>query len=259
VIATRGSSVPTGWPHGSGGAGWAPCSSARTAPDGRSQSRSSSGARASTPPAHASAGASGDASGGHLGERPPDVKDKVFDDEFSDETSGWKTATAPTWDASYRDRKYELHVLPTTTHTIVDAPVDDVPDSQLMEVKVASNKDGGEAGVFCRGRSGFAFLLRADGVARIARLGSGQVRGGLAVGQATDLDDGDNRIQAACVERGGSTIDLAMWVNGERVVSSASTPVGDGESGPSGLLVVRSENATGRPRAVFDDFALCSV
>ncbi|GAA1808959.1 serine/threonine-protein kinase [Actinomadura chokoriensis] len=196
----------------------------------------------------------------HLGERPPDVKDKVFDDKFSDETSGWKTATTPTWDASYRDRKYELHVLPTTTHTIVDAPVADVPDSQLMEVKVDSNEAGGEAGVFCRGQSGgFAFLLRADGVARIARLDGGQVKGGLAVGKATDLDDGDNRIQAACVKRSGSAIDLAMWVNGERVVSSASTPAAGGESGPSGLLVVRPEGAAGWPEAVFDNFSLCSV
>ncbi|NEA28848.1 serine/threonine-protein kinase [Actinomadura bangladeshensis] len=196
----------------------------------------------------------------HLGERPPDVKDKVFDDKFGDETSGWKTTTTPTWDASYRDRKYELHVLPTTTLTIVDAPVADVPESQLMEVKVDSNEAGGEAGVFCRGQSGgFAFLLRADGLARIARLDGGRVKGGLAVGKATDLDDGDNRIQAACVERSGSTIDLAMWVNGERVVSSVSTPMGDGESGPSGLLVVRPEGATGWPEATFDNFSLCSV
>jgi hypothetical protein len=126
-----------------------------------------------------------------------------------------------------------------------------------MEVKVTSD---GEAGVFCRGQSGgFAFLLRADGLARIARLDAGQVKGGLAVGKATDLDDGDNRIQAACVERSGSTIDQAMWVNGERVVSSASTPMGDGESGPSGLLVVRPEGATGWPEATFDNFSLCSV
>ncbi|CND78294.1 protein kinase [Mycobacterium tuberculosis] len=195
----------------------------------------------------------------HLGERPPDVRDKVFEDKFSDETSGWKTAAAPASDAAYRDREYELRVLPATTHTIVDAPVHDVPASQLMEVKLDSTENGGEAGVFCRGRSGFAFLLRADGVARIARLDSGQVKGGLVVGRATDLDDGDNRIQAACVERSGSTIDLAMWVNGERVLSSASTPAGGGGSGPSGLLVVRPEGATGWPEAVFDDFSLCSL
>ncbi|NVI86082.1 hypothetical protein [Actinomadura sp. BRA 177] len=172
------------------------------------------------------------------------------------ETSGWKTATTRTWDASYRDREYELHVLPTTTHTIVDAPVNDVPDSQLMEVKVTSD---GEAGVFCRGQSGFAFLLRADGLARIARLDSGRVKGGVVVGKATDLRDDDNRIQAACVERTGSTVDLAMWVNGERVLSSGSTPMGGGAAGPSGLLVVRPENATGWPKAVFDNFSLCSV
>ncbi len=203
-------------------------------------------------------GSGGTAAAADIGEDPPDVKDKVFEDKFSDETSGWKTAATAASDASYRDRKYELRVQPATTHTIVDAPVADLPDSQLIEVKVTSDEDG-EAGVFCRGRSGFAFLLRPDGLASIAKLSSGRVVGSVVVGKAGDLGDDDNRIQAACVERSESTIDLAMWVNGERVLSSASTPMGDGVSGPSGLLVARSENAAGWPRAVFDDFALCSV
>ncbi|WP_207938839.1 serine/threonine-protein kinase [Actinomadura darangshiensis] len=193
-----------------------------------------------------------------LGDDPPDVKDKVFDDKFSDEDSGWKTATTAIWDASYRDRKYELHVLPTTTRTTADAPVDKVPGSQLIEVKVTLKDAGGEAGVYCHGGTGYAFLLRSDGRARIAKLSSGQAKT-VTTGAVPGLRDDDNRVQAACVEHGGGNIDLAMWVNGKQVASSAATPPETDAPGPSGLVVVRSEGAAGYPQAIFDNFSLCGI
>ncbi|WP_176199210.1 serine/threonine-protein kinase [Actinomadura sp. NAK00032] len=190
---------------------------------------------------------------------PPDDDDKVFDDNFSEEDSGWKTAATPTWDASYRDRRYELHVLPTTMSTAVDAPVRDVPKSQLIEVKVESVEAGGEAGVYCRGQAeGFAFLIHPEnGVARIARLGTERMRT-LAINKV-DLRDGTNRVQAACVEGDGDTVHLGMWVNGRSVASSIATPGAGDPQTPSGLLLYRPEKATGWPEAVFDDFSLCSV
>lgn len=201
---------------------------------------------------------SGTTAAADLGDGPPDVENEIFDDNFSDEDSGWKTATTPSWDASYRDKKYALRVLPTTGRTTADAPVDEVPGSQLIEVKVAPDGTGGEAGVYCHGSGGYAFLLRQDGRARIARLASGQVKT-VTTGTATELRDGDNRLQAACVKGEGGNIDLAMWVNGEPVASSAATPPEEGAPGQSGLLVVRPEDATGWPEAVFDDFSLCSL
>lgn len=193
-----------------------------------------------------------------LGEQPPEVDDKVFDDNFSDETSGWKTSTTPTWDASYRDRKYELHVLPTTTQTTVDAPVDDVPESQLIEVKVEHKEGGGgEAGVYCHGQgTGFAFLLREDGRARIAKM-DGFTLTDLATGTATELRSSDDRIHAACVED-GSSVKLGLWVNGEHVTSTTAKAPAE-NPGPSGLIAYRPEGVSGHPEATFDNFALCSV
>jgi serine/threonine protein kinase len=190
---------------------------------------------------------------------PPDEKDKLFEDDFKEEDSGWHRATTPTWDANYKDRKYELHVLPTTTVTAADAPVPDVPRSQLIEVKVESVAYGGEAGVYCRGQSrGFAFLIKPeDGLARIIRLGSGQT-GSLAIGKA-ELREGRNRVQAACVEGEGGAVHLGMWVNGRPVASSIATPDGGDPDAPSGIVLHRPENEPGSLAAVFDDFALCSV
>ncbi|RKS77172.1 serine/threonine protein kinase [Actinomadura pelletieri DSM 43383] len=188
--------------------------------------------------------------------RPPEVERKLVDDDFDREESGWKTAATAASDAGYEDKKYVLNVLPTTTATLVDAPVSAMPASQLIDVKVES--EDGEAGVFCRGRdSGFAFLLHADGRARIAVLDGPKVTE-LAAGMATDLADGDNRIQAACVAD-GSSVRLGMWVNGEPV-TQASAAAPNGAPGASGLILRRPENGTaGYPRATFDDFALCSV
>ncbi|WP_433473624.1 serine/threonine-protein kinase [Spirillospora sp. CA-142024] len=195
--------------------------------------------------------AAADLSGG-----PPDVKDEVFDDKFSDEDSGWTKAATPTGDAAYRDKKYVLRVLPTTTQTMADAPAEEIPGSQLIEVKVSPGA-GGEAGVFCRGRGGYAFLLAPDGRARIAKLGAAEPKT-VTTGTVPGLRDGENRLQAACVERGGDNIDLAMWVNGKPVASSAAAAQDDARSW-SGLVVVRPGNAKGSPEAAFDDFSICSI
>ncbi|WP_205717918.1 serine/threonine-protein kinase [Actinomadura soli] len=198
------------------------------------------------------------ASGSGFGEKPPEVKEKVFEDGFNDDGSGWKTASTPTWDASYRDRKYEVHVLPATSRTLADAPVNDVPESQLMDVRVESSEgDGGEAGVYCHGQSaGFAFLLREDGRARIAKM-DGLRLTDLATGTATRLRNNENRIQAACVED-GSQVSLGLWVN-DQAVAKTTAAAPDEDTGASGLIVFRPENSTGHPEAKFDDFALCEV
>ncbi|MEU9868743.1 serine/threonine-protein kinase [Actinomadura sp. NPDC048021] len=200
--------------------------------------------------------ASGPTGAAVLGDEPPDVKEKIFDDGFNDAGSGWKTAATPVFDASYRDRKYEIHVLPKAGRTTVDAPVSRIPDSQLVEVEVTPKDAYGEAGVYCLGSSGYAFLLGSDGRARIARLATRQAQT-VTTGIAPRLRE-RNRLQAACVKREDGNVDLAMWVNGKPVASSAATPPSSAP-GNSGLLVVRDEGASGWPQAVFDDFALCEV
>ncbi|WP_243719709.1 serine/threonine-protein kinase [Actinomadura sp. KC06] len=196
--------------------------------------------------------------GSGFGDKPPKVKEKILEDDFKDDASGWTKASTPSWDASYRDRKYALRVLPTTRGTVVRAPVNEVPESQLIDVKVESSEDGGgEAGVYCHGQSaGFAFLLRADGRARIAKMYDLALVD-LATGTATQLRNNENRIQAAC-EEDGSQVNLGLWVNGQ-AVATTTFPAPDEETGTSGLIVSRSEGATGHPEATFDDFSLCEV
>ncbi|MGI5420505.1 serine/threonine-protein kinase [Actinomadura luteofluorescens] len=200
--------------------------------------------------------ASGPGSASALGDEPPEVKDKIFDDRFNDVDSGWKTAATPVFDAAYRDRKYEIHVLPKAARTTVDAPAGRIPDSQLIEAEVTPKDAFGEAGVYCHGGFGYAFLLSSDGRARIAKLSTWQAQ--TVTTGTVPKPRGTNRLQAACVRREDGNIDLAMWVNGKPVASSAATPPSS-VPGNSGLLVVRNAGATGWPQAVFDDFALCGV
>ncbi|MGH3239960.1 MAG: hypothetical protein ACRDNL_06240, partial [Spirillospora sp.] len=206
-------------------------------------------------------GAAASASSG-FGEKPPKPKKKLFEDKFGDEKSGWKTdaasgtSSAVFWDASYRDRKYALRTLPAAKQTVVPSPAPSTPASQLVEVEVESGGAGTEAGVYCRGTGGgFAFLLRPDGRVRILAMTAGSPGRELKTGTADDLNDGDNRIHAACVPD-GSSVRLGMWVNDELVTSTVAT-ASEGGDGGSGLVVT---SPGGTPEeATFDDYSLCEI
>ncbi|WP_187437637.1 serine/threonine-protein kinase [Actinomadura decatromicini] len=192
---------------------------------------------------------------------PPKRDEKVFEDDFDDAGAGWK-ATAG---ARYADREYVLSGAASTSGTtagggaVADAPVPVVPRSQLIEVKIESIGSDGEAGVFCHGRRGFAFLLSVGGHARIAAFGSTGTLTDIAANPAVDVRDKRNRVQAACVVQDGH-LSLGMWVNGKAAVNATRPlPANSGTPGPSGLLVSRPDGASGRPGAAFDDFSLCSV
>ncbi|TDD89134.1 serine/threonine-protein kinase [Actinomadura rubrisoli] len=194
-----------------------------------------------------------------FGDRPPKTRDKLFSDRFDDEKSGWNNSTYAAWDMAYRGGKYEVQVLPTTNRTTADAPVDDVPDAQLVEAEVKPDGGTGEAGLFCHrhGDLGYAFLLRSDGRARIVKMESGEVKD-MATRTATGVRPGRlNRVQAACAAD-GDTVRLGMWVNGDPVAKAAASDAYD-DTTTSGLLVMRPEDDAGWPKAVFDDFSLSSI
>ncbi|MFA1547620.1 serine/threonine-protein kinase [Actinomadura chokoriensis] len=193
-----------------------------------------------------------------LGERPPDTEDEVFDDKFSDEDSGWPKSG----DGAYRDRVYEIRLVPSLSHTIVAAPVRGFPDSQLMEVKVRPGGADAEAGVFCRSEegTGYAFLVRGNGQARIVWMAPDrleEVQTGFVSGFRKD---GDNRVQAAC-RPDTFGMRLGLWVNGEPVANATDEehPDSFGKPGQSGLIVARAGDPSLEQRATFDNFSLCSV
>ncbi|WP_067899683.1 serine/threonine-protein kinase [Actinomadura chibensis] len=192
--------------------------------------------------------------------KPPKRDEKVFEDDFDDAGSGWRKAA----DARYADRAYVLTGETAAGGTaaggaVADAPVPVVPRSQLIEVKIESIGADGEAGVFCHGRRGFAFLLSASGHARIAAFGSTGTLTDIAANPAVEVRDKRNRVQVACVVQDGH-LSLGMWVNGKAAVDATRPlPADSGMPGPSGLLVSRPDGASGRPEAEFDDFSLCSV
>ncbi|MFI0480690.1 serine/threonine-protein kinase [Actinomadura sp. 9N215] len=198
------------------------------------------------------------ASSSGFGEKPPEPEQKLYADNFSDETSGWKRAATSNvfWEAAYLDRKYEVHVLPAAKQNVIGAPVSPPASmSHLIEVEVEPGGDG-EAGVYCRGtRSGFAFLLRSDGRARIVAMEGGEPRRQLVTGAAGDLSENDDLIHAACVPDGPS-MRLGMWVNDE-LVTSATAPAPTGGDGGIGLLVTSPDGAT--REATFDNFSLCEL
>ncbi|MFD0687766.1 serine/threonine-protein kinase [Actinomadura fibrosa] len=191
---------------------------------------------------------------------PPKIDETLLKEDFDDAGSGWRDSGASTWDARYRDKQYEMRVLPWTALTAVPAPVEDMPDDQLVEARVQLGDAGGEAGLYCRGRGGlgYGFLLRADGRVRIVADGPGGVRN-LAAAYVPDVRAGrDQRVQAACARDGGS-VRLGMWVNGDAAAQARVADTSDARGTASGLVVSRPDGTAGQPAARFDDVRLCSL
>ncbi|NKZ03705.1 serine/threonine-protein kinase [Actinomadura latina] len=201
---------------------------------------------------------SGTTAAADFGEQPPDTDDEVFDDKFSHEESGWPRSG----DGTYRHRSYAMRLVPSLSHTTVAAPVQNLPDSQLMEVKIRLGGPDAEAGVFCRSDegTGYAFLVRGTGQARIVWMAPDkleELRTGFA---ATLRKDYGNRVQAACLPDDPG-MRLGLWVNGEAVANTTDHEHADefGKPGKSGLIVARAGDPSVEQRAAFDDFSLCSV
>ncbi|WP_051712591.1 serine/threonine-protein kinase [Spirillospora albida] len=189
---------------------------------------------------------------------PPDERERLFADRFHKQDSGWRHDATATWDAAYQDGKYAMQVDPPMPSTVVDAPAPNIPSRQLIEVDLVPASHGGESGVFCHRHedTGFAFLVRADGSARIALMDGPMTLKTLATG--TVEPDDKLRLQAACAVDGAS-VRLGMWVDGDPVVRVTADDAGDsGDNGRTGLLIAKPNAATGWPMGLFDDFELAS-
>ncbi|MFB4307041.1 serine/threonine-protein kinase [Actinomadura sp. GTD37] len=221
-------------------------------------SGSGSGSGSRSGPGTGVSGGSGTAAAADFGEQPPDTEDELVDDKFNQEDSGWPRSG----DGAYLDRRYEVRLVPSLSHTTVAAPVQSFPGSQLIEVKVRPGGADTEAGVFCRSEegTGYAFLVRGNGKARIVWMAPDRLEE-LQTGFVGDFrEDDDNRLQAACLPDDPG-MRLGLWVNGDAVANTTDHGHADGygKPGKSGLIVARAGDPSQEQRASFDNFSLCSV
>ncbi|MFF5210631.1 serine/threonine-protein kinase [Streptosporangium sp. NPDC000396] len=211
---------------------------------------------------------------------PPSDLRLVYQDDFTQSGNGWSGGTyegdsrygyapegyyAMDVDGSNSVLREEAPVpfvtAPPATPDPSASPTPVIPGRLLLgvDIKIRSSTGGtGEYGLFCRGDDGtratrYEFLLDTAGNARI-RKSVNSAGGDLAKATPVTLEKGESvHLQAEC---SGSSqgVQLAMWVNGDRVQSILdSSPLPPGNVG----MVARvGENSKSSLKTSFDNFTM---
>ena len=189
--------------------------------------------------------------GGAPIESPPS-SGPLFQDDFSDPSSGWTRADKDTYITDYANGAYRFYVKPDNYSVWSTAPGVTVDDASIeVEATKTAGPDDANFGIVCRyvDADNFYFLMiTSDGYAAIYKLKAGgwTLLSGdeLQFSDAILPGDATNVIRADCI---GSTVSLT--VNGELLMEVEDT---DFESGSVGLLA--GTNTAGGADIVFDNF-----
>jgi hypothetical protein len=201
---------------------------------------------------------------------PPDKTSSIFDDDFSNTSSGWSGSTwisgsgyyqggyrvdagginPSRWEASPYEQKVPARVLVTADARAIGGP------------------DYGQFGLLCRAGEGsgseatmYEFLVRTDGKGTLIRKRAGQSGSKELANEtsAAGFEKGrQNHLQAAC-EQEGDQVRLRFWVNG-RLAASATDADRPLPTGNAGLIVAQANGGSGGDsRVQFDNFHLADI
>lgn len=178
-----------------------------------------------------------------FGEYPTNPGDLLFQDGFSDPSSGWDRIRTPEGITDYEEDKYRI---------VVNAPNADYwanPGLEFTDVMIevdvgkASGPDDNDFGVLCRylDTENFYFLIiSSDGYYGIGMVQNGEQQllepPQMYHSEAIFMGAGPNHIQAVC---SGSWLTLS--INGELIAEATDSTFQEGDIG----LIVGSFNAPG--------------
>jgi hypothetical protein len=171
-------------------------------------------------------------------EQPSNI---LFQDDFSDPSSGWDRVNSSDGITDYADGFYRMYV------NVVDSDIWANPGLSFTDVRLEVNAskvggdDNNDFGMICRYQDSsnfYFFVISSDGY-----YGIGKVKGGQQVligmesmppSEIINQGNASNHLQADCV---GST--LALYVNGEKLTEQTDT---DFSSGDVGLIAGAFDN-----------------
>jgi hypothetical protein len=186
-------------------------------------------------------------------EPPPSDGEILFQDDFSDSTSGWDTYSDEDGSTVYANGKYQISVF-TTSFFYWANPYRNFTDV-IVEVQVekTTTNDDVQMGIVCRHQdveNWYVLVISGDGYAAIRKRYQGGELGYIAewvnapsVNQGTAI----NNLRAECV---GNR--LTLYANGVKVVETFD---GDISTGDVGLLAGTFENADNL-EVLFDNFVV---
>jgi hypothetical protein len=202
---------------------------------------------------------------------PPDNTSSIFDDDFSNTSSGWSGSTWISGNGYYQGG-YRIDAGGSINPSRWEAsPYEQkVPERVLVTVdaRALGGPDYGQFGVFCRAGEGsgsdatmYEFLVRADGKGTLIRKLAGQSGSKELVTKASapGFEKGrQNHLRAACEQEGGK-VRLRFWLNNHLAASAtdADRPLPTGNAG----LIVAQQNggSSGDSQIHFDNFHLAAI
>jgi serine/threonine protein kinase len=202
---------------------------------------------------------------------PPDKTSSIFDDDFSNTSSGWSGSSWISGNGYYQGG-YRIDAGGTISPSRWEpSPYEQkVPERVLVtaDARALGGPDYGQFGVFCRAGEGsgsdatmYEFLVRADGKGTVIRklAGQGGAKELANKASAPGFEKGrPNHLQATCEQEGGK-VSLRFWLNNHLAASTtdADRPLPTGNAG----LIVAQENggSSGDSQILFDNFHLANI
>jgi serine/threonine protein kinase len=202
---------------------------------------------------------------------PPANTSSIFDDDFSDNSSGWSGSTW-TSGSGYFSGGYRIDAGGPINQTQSEtAPYEQtVPERVFVtaDARVLGGPAYGQLGLFCRAGEGsgseatqYRFLVRADGKGALITKVNGQsgARELANASNAPGFRQGQtNRLQIACEKQGGR-VHLRFWLNGELAAEATDgdRPLPTGEAGLAASQ--QSGGSGGNTQVLFDNFHLAAI
>jgi hypothetical protein len=177
----------------------------------------------------------------------------LFQDDFSDTSSGWKQANLPEGVAVYQESAFRIKVNAPNTY-LWSTPGLSFSDTRIEAVALkAGGTDNNAFGLMCRYREGdqfYAFLISSDGYYGVAKYQGSQLRmlgtQGMPPADAILQGNAANHLRADCAANV-----LVFYVNGVQVAAYQDN---DFSSGDAGLIAgVLDAPAT---EIFFDNFSV---
>lgn len=177
----------------------------------------------------------------------------LFQDDFSDEDTGWEVVNNAYELKGYSNNGYMISVKPAFSRTVSTTALffsNSITDAKIQ--KITGPRES-QYGLVCRYQDKFnfyAFVISSDGYAGILRLLDGEIE---LIGseqyiraEGIILDDGTNNITASCIDD-----NLRLIVNRETIVSAQDSSFTNGQNG---FLVETFEE--GNLTVVFNDLII---
>jgi hypothetical protein len=177
----------------------------------------------------------------------------LFQDDFSDATSGWKQVRLAEGEAVYQSGAFRITVTAPNTY-LWSTPGLSFTDTRIEVVALkAGGTENNVFGVICRYQEDmqfYAFLISSDGYYGIAKYQAGQLRmlgtQGMPPADAIQQGNAANHLRADCTANV-----LAFYVNGVQVAAYQDD---DFSSGGAGLIAGAID--TPSTDIIFDNFSV---